>query len=140
MSYATEWAAFQAKYPNETNTQNNTLQNGAINPLKNSQFATQTGASMMNVDASKYTMVDGKAVPVDGAALGLGERGAIDDYNSQFDTPYMDYMNMGVGAANTIMGAIGSYDNYQTNKLKRKGLSQDIEFSAQARADKTAHD
>lgn len=61
----------------------------------------------------------------------LRQQSALADFNSQFDTPYMDYANMGLGAINTIAGAIGTYDNLKTNRAKRDALKQNTAFAAQ---------
>ena len=94
------------------------------------QMTTQmyTGGPNGIVNPGDYTQLSA----TDLSNLGIG------DNSSWFgNTPGLDIAKMGIGGVNSLVGALGAFDMMKTNKLKRKGMEQDIEFAKQARQDRT---
>ncbi len=80
---------------------------------------------------------DGRASVVGDFNPDLNQQSALTDYNSQFDTPYMDYAKMGIGGINSVMGIVGTLDSMKNNKLRRKEVKQNMAHAAAGRQDRT---
>lgn len=88
---------------------------------------------MGNIDPANYAIdpLTNQATWAEGFTPTMQDATAFDMYNTQFDTPWMDYAGAGLGAASSIAGIMGSMDNMKTNKVNRNAVKQNMGFAKQ---------
>lgn len=135
----------------QVDVRGNILPPNKVNPVTSAKTSAMiTSPSVGSGSSTKYSQLVGLSNPVyaENGALSYSpkvmasmtpdQRSAFDTYNSQFDTNYTEMFNTGIGAANTIMGALGTWDSMKTNEKQREAIDQNMEHAAMARADRTA--